>query len=106
MEFESGSKQSRTPPGNANDTYTSRLYGMIVPNVRLPGGLPSASRRRPLKVEFVVDGQGRLAGAAVVRSSGIPALDIAVLYAIRQASPFPPTPHGKPLPLVLDYEPP
>jgi outer membrane biosynthesis protein TonB len=36
----------------------------------------------------------------------VPSLDIAVLYAIRQAAPFPPTPHGKPLPLVLDYEPP
>ncbi len=106
MEFESGPKQSQSASGNATDTYTTRLYGMIVPLVRIPPGLPPASRRRPLQIEFVVDARGRLAGAAVVRSSGVPALDIAVLYAIRQAAPYPPTPHGKPLPLVLDYEPP
>ena len=106
MEFESSPKPSRTPPGNAQDSYTATLYGMIVPLVRVPPGLPPISRRRPLQVEFVVDGRGRLAGAAVTKSSGVPSLDIAVLYAIRQAAPYPPTPHGKPLPLVLDYEPP
>ena len=106
MEFESSPKPSRTPPGNAQDSYTATLYGMIVPLVRVPPGLPPLSRRRPLQVEFVVDGRGRLAGAAVTKSSGVPALDIAVLFAIRQAAPYPPTPHGKPLPLVLDYEPP
>jgi protein TonB len=106
MEFESGAKPSRAPPGNAQDSYTATLYGMIVPLVRVPPGLPPLSRRRPLQVEFVVDGRGRLAGAMVTKSSGVPSLDIAVLYAIRQAAPYPPTPHGKPLPLVLDYEPP
>ena len=106
MEFESGPKESRAPAGNALDSYTTRLYGMIVPLVRPPSGLPPVSRRRPVQVEFVVDGRGRLAGAVVTRSSGVPALDIAVLYALRQAAPYPPTPHGKPLPLVLDYEPP
>ena len=106
MEFESGPKESKAPAGNANDSYTSRLYGMIVPTVRLPNGLPPASRRRPLQVEFVVDGRGKLAGAVVTRSSGVPSLDIAVLYALRQAAPYPPTPNGKPLTLVLDYEPP
>ena len=106
MEFETGPKPSRAPPGNAQDSYTATLYGMIVPLVRVPPGLPPISRRRPLQVEFVVDGRGRLAGAAVTKSSGAPALDIAVLYAIRQAAPYPPTPHGKSLPLVLDYEPP
>ncbi len=106
MEFESGPKTSRAPPGNAQDSYTATLYGMIVPLVRVPPGLPPISRRRPLQVEFVVDGRGRLAGVAVSKSSGVPSLDIAVVYAIRQAAPFPPTPHGKPLPLVLDYEPP
>ena len=106
MEFESSAKPSRAPAGKAEDSYTATLYGMIVPLVRVPPGLPSSARRRPLQVEFVVDGRGRLAGAAISRSSGVPSLDIAVLYAIRQAAPFPPTPHGKPLPLVLDYEPP
>jgi len=106
MEFENGPKPSRAPSGSAEDSYTATLYGMIVPLVRVPPGLPPLSRRRPLQVEFVVDGRGRLAGAAVTRSSGVQSLDIAVLYAIRQAAPYPPTPHGKPLPLVLDYEPP
>ena len=106
MEFESGPKESKAPAGNANDIYTTRLYGMIVPLVRVPAGLPPISRRRPLQVEFIVDGSGKLVRAVVTRSSGVPSLDIAVLYALRQAAPYPPTPHGKPLPLVLDYEPP
>ena len=74
-ELESSPKTSNTSPGNAQDSYTATLYGMIVPLVRVPPGLPPISRRRPLQVEFVVDGRGRLAGAAVTKSSGVPSLD-------------------------------
>ena len=105
MEFEGGAKASRALSGNAEATYTSTLYGMIVPLVRLPPGLPTASKRRPVRIEFVVDGNGRLAASAITRSSGVPILDFAALSAVRMASPFPPTPHGKPLGLVLDYGP-
>jgi protein TonB len=105
MEFETGGKPSRAPSGNAEATYTSTLYGMIVPLVRIPPGLPPSARRRPLRVEFVVDGRGNLVASVLSRSSGVPSLDIAALAAIRQAAPFPPTPHGKSLGLVLDYSP-
>jgi len=105
MEFETSGKQSRAPSGNAESTYTSTLYGMIVPLVRVPEGLPPAAWRRPLRVEFVVDGQGRLAALSLTRSSGAPSLDLAAISAVRRAAPFPPTPHGKPLGLVLDYAP-
>ena len=73
---------------------------MIMPLVRVPPGI---RRPRPIQIDFVVDGRGRLAGAVVARSSGVPSLDVAVLYAIRQAAPFPPTPEGKPVTLTLDY---
>ena len=105
MDFDTGANPSRAPSGAADSTYTSMLYGMIVPLVRVPPGLPAASRRRPLRVEFVIDGRGRLVASMISRSSGVPFLDMAALAAVRQAAPFPPTPHGKPLGLVLDYAP-
>ena len=105
MEFESGGKQSRAPAGGAEASYTSTLYGMIVPLVRVPMGLPPSARRRPLRIEFVVDGRGRLVGLTLSRSSGVPSLDVAALAAVRQAAPYPPTPHGQALGLVLDYSP-
>lgn len=105
MEFDAGAKSSRAPSGNAEATYTSTLYGMIIPLVRVPSNLPPPSRRRPLRVEFVVDGRGYLMASMLSRSSGVPSLDIAALAAVRQAAPFPPTPHGKPLGLVLDFGP-
>ena len=103
MEFDAGVKSSRTPTGTAPANYNSTLYGMIVPLIHFPQGALQIGRRGPAIVGFIVDGHGRLAGISIVRASGVPSIDMAVVLAIRQAAPYPPPPNGQPLGLELHY---
>ncbi len=103
MEFDAGVKSSRAPPGSGPANYNSTLYGMIVPLIRFPQGAQQVPRRGPAAVGFIVDGRGRLAGISIVKASGVPAIDLAVVVAIRQAAPYPPPPNGQPLGLELHY---
>lgn len=103
MEFDAGVKSSRSPSGTAPANYNSTLYGMIVPLIRFPTGAQQIPRRGPAAVGFIVDGRGRLAGISIVKASGIPSIDLAVVAAIRQAAPYPPPPNGMPLGLELHY---
>ncbi len=92
-------QQLEESAGDANRKYTSKLYGLIVPLIRVPQG----AKGKPLKLEFVVDPRGRLVGSIVVKSSDVEAIDNAALVALRRAAPFPPPPSGKAIGLVLDY---
>jgi len=103
MEFDAGVKSSRSPGGTAPANYNSTLYGMIVPLIRFPPGAQHIPRRGAAAVGFVVDGRGRLAGISIVKASGVPSIDLAVVAAIRQAAPYPPPPYGTPLGLELHY---
>ena len=103
MEFDAGVKSSRSQGGTAPANYNSTLYGMIVPLIRFPPGAQQIPRRGPAAVGFVVDGRGHLAGISIVKASGIPSIDLAVVAAIRQAAPYPPPPNGTPLGLELHY---
>ena len=103
MEFDAGVKSSRAPSGTAPANYNSTLYGMIVPLIHFPPGADRFPRRGPAAVGFVVDGRGRLAQITIVRASGVPSIDLAVVAAIREAAPYPPPPNGLPLGLEMHY---
>ena len=103
MEFDAGVKSSRTPSGTAPANYNSMLYGMIVPLIRFPPGSQQIPRRGPAAVGFIVDARGRLAAITIVKASGVPSIDMAVVAAIRQAAPYPPPPNGMPLGLEMHY---
>jgi len=103
MEFDAGVKTSRAPSGTAPANYNSTLYGMIVPLIRFPPGVQNLPRRGPAAVGFIVDARGRLAQITIVKASGVPSIDLAVVAAIRQAAPYPPPPNGLPLGLEMHY---
>jgi protein TonB len=103
MEFDAGVKSSRNPGGTAAANYNSTLYGMIVPLIRFPPGAQQIPRRESAAVSFIVDGRGRLVQIGIVRASGVPSIDLAVVAAIRQAAPYPPPPNGLPLGLEMHY---
>jgi len=103
MEFDVGAKASRAPPGAGPDNYLTTLYGMIVPLIRIPPGAQQIARRSPAAIGFAVDGRGRLLTISVIKASGVPSIDLAVVAAIRQAAPYPPTPNGQPLGLAYHY---
>ena len=103
MDFEVGAKASRAPPGAGPDNYLTTLYGMIVPLIRIPPGAQQIARRSPAAIGFAVDGRGRLLTISVIKASGVPSIDLAVVAAIRQAAPYPPTPNGQPLGLAYHY---
>lgn len=56
----------------------------------------SVSRRGVAAIRFSFSRSGALAGAAVARSSGDPAIDRAALTAVKRASPFPAAPAALP----------
>ena len=103
MDFDVGAKASRAPPGAGPDNYLTTLYGMIVPLIRIPPGAQQIGRRSPASVGFAVDGRGRLLTISIIKASGVPSIDLAVVAAIRQAAPYPPTPNGQPLGLAYHY---
>jgi protein TonB len=59
---------------------------------------PTAARERgrqgSVVLRFSIDGQGRMQGLTVQKSSGVSSLDRAAREAVQQASPFPRAPSG------------
>jgi TonB family protein len=94
--FAPASKNAPVTGGNSSSSYVSILYGMIFSRIhqtKFYGG----------EVNFIIDYSGRLVRARVIKSSGSPEADAAVIAAIRAASPFPPSPIGIELSMVLHY---
>jgi protein TonB len=82
-------RRAPPPPAQADGAparaaYLHRLWLRIMEH--RPAGLGLAGT---VTLGFRLDGEGRLAGARVTRSSGIALLDRAALQALRRAAPFP-----------------
>jgi TonB family protein len=104
-EFDFGSLFKQTPVagGTAKATYLSTLYGMIVPRMHAPLGAGVQTSSLQGMLLFNVDGKGNLTQRRIIQESGSRDLDRAALEAVRQASPFPPPPQGKPVELRFTY---
>ena len=87
--------------GNADTRYFTIVYGMIRNHLHRP---PSASAPpHGGAIVFTVDESGNLVQHRVVSPSGSPNLDIAVMNAIVEASPYPAPPGWQPRSMRLVY---
>jgi protein TonB len=63
---------------------------------RYPGAARARGEEGTVEVRFSIDDRGNVLSARVVRSSGHPALDEAVVALLHRASPVPAPPPGVP----------
>ncbi|TCL74530.1 energy transducer TonB [Rhizobium sp. BK251] len=72
--------------------YPGKVQSRIRRSVRVPSEYKRMSASTTVRVRLTIESGGSLSGLSVARSSGIPALDQAVIEGVRRASPFPPLP--------------
>ncbi len=102
FKFSTPAQRMPFPGGNAQPTYMSMLYGMIMKHMFMPQMDRSAEVFR-VQIAFAIGRDGRVFQEAIVKSSGFPELDRAALTAVRRAGPFPLPPGGGPIYLTFDY---
>ncbi|RZS79798.1 protein TonB [Phyllobacterium myrsinacearum] len=79
--------------GNADiDNYPGKVQSRIRRAVRYPLGNRRMLASMNVRVRLTISRDGSLAEVSVVQSSGIPALDSAVVAGVRRAAPYPPLP--------------
>ena len=102
FKFEAPAQRMPFPGGNAQPTYLSMLYGMIMQHMFTQQiDLPKEILR--VRIAFAIGRDGRVFQEGIVKSSGMPELDRAALTAVRRAGPFPLPPGGGPIYLTFDY---
>ena len=102
FKFEAPAQRMPFPGGNAQPTYLSMLYGMIMQHMFTQQiDLPKEMLR--VRIAFAIGRDGRVFQEGIVKSSGMPELDRAALTAVRRAGPFPLPPGGGPIYLTFDY---
>jgi TonB family protein len=89
--------------GNADSRYLTVVYGMIKGHLRETPELRLDSANRAGVVDFYIDEGGNLVGRKLIRSSGSPNLDMAVMAAIAAAAPYPAPPNWSPLYLTYNF---
>ncbi len=103
FKFGGATKPSPVGGGQAKTTYLTILYGMIMPHMRVPERVRGGHLSGSGIVAFYIDEMGNLTHQAVYRTSGLPDLDAAAVYAVRRAAPFPPPPRGLPHAIQFTY---
>jgi protein TonB len=103
FKFEAPAKRMPFPGGNAEPTYLSMLYGMIMKHMFTQQIDPPKEMLRG-RIAFAIGRDGRVFQEGIVKSSGMPELDRAALTAVRRAGPFPLPPGGGPIYLTFDYQ--
>ncbi|MDE2363765.1 MAG: TonB family protein [Hyphomicrobiales bacterium] len=98
-EFGAASRKTPVAGGSAKSTYLTILFGMVMPNMRVPPGVHHVQG----KIGFGVDSWGSLTHIGVQKSSGSPELDYAAIAAIRAAAPFPAPPNHRSIGLTFSY---
>lgn len=76
--------------------WQSRLLAHLERHKRYPSGARNRREQGTAQLRFSIDASGRVTGASIVRSSGFPELDQAVMDMVRRASPVPAPPPGVP----------
>jgi len=100
--FGGASKPSPVAGGNAETSYLTILYGLIIPQFHPPSA-PAKSRSNKGMISFYIDPRGNLIHQAVRRSSGSPQIDAAALAALRHAAPFPAPPTETPVGVTWEF---
>lgn len=95
-------KYSPVGGGNAETTYLSTVYGIVVPHMNLRK-VAAGRRHRQGELIFAIDFGGALVGAKITKSSGLADLDAAAMAAVRASSPFPLPPTGNGINLVFRF---
>jgi periplasmic protein TonB len=104
LEYGGQAIDSPVTGGNAKSTYLTKLYGLIVPKLRVPAVAHAYGRKLTGAVSFSVDGRGRLRQRFVSSGSGSMELDEAAMEAVGEASrAFPPPPRGAPIGMTFTY---
>jgi periplasmic protein TonB len=98
--FAHAATESPIVGGNADTRYFTIVYGMIRAHFRVPN---IARPPRSGTIVFTVDESGNLVQRRVTNSSGSPNLDMAVMAAIAEASPYPAPPDWQPRSMRLIY---
>jgi protein TonB len=98
--FAHAATESPIVGGNADTRYFTIVYGMIRSHFR-PPNIPKPARGGA--IVFTVDESGNLVQRKVIASSGSPNLDMAVMTAIAEASPYPAPPDWQPRSMRLVY---
>ena len=76
--------------------WQSKLMAHLERRKRYPSAARGRGEEGTVQVRFSIDDAGNVLSSQVVRSSGHPALDDAVVDLMRRASPVPPPPAGAP----------
>ncbi len=100
---ETGAKPGAAAPSrqsNADPNYRGTAFAHLQRFKRMPADAQRNHSQGTATVSFVVDGSGRVGAVRLVRASGIPSLDQEALAWPRRASPFPPPPGGRPVPIT------
>jgi periplasmic protein TonB len=99
-QFAHAATESPVVGGNADTRYFTIVYGMIRSHFRPPN---IAKPPRGGAIVFTVDESGNLLQRKLIASSGSPNLDMAVMTAIAEASPYPAPPGWQPRAMRLSY---
>ena len=102
LEFSAPAPKSSLMRGQAERTYSSTVYAMIMEKLSLPEKREQG--RMHVRVSFGIDSAGHIFQSAVIQSSGDSGLDGATLDAVRKAGTLPPPPNGGPVYLYFDLE--
>ncbi len=86
----------KTQPSRAEITWQRSLLLHLNRHKRYPSEARNRRVQGVAKVEFKVDGAGKLVNARIVKGSGSPLLDNEALAMLRRASPFPRPPNAPP----------
>jgi protein TonB len=84
---------------SADPNYRGQVFAHLARFKRMP---PEAQRNRSqgvATVNFVIDGSGHVGAVSLVGATGIASLDQEAQSLPRRASPFPPPPGGRPVPV-------
>jgi protein TonB len=96
-------KYSPVAGGNAETTYLTTVYGLVVPHMNLRK-VAAGRPHHQGELVFAIDFGGALLGAKVTKSSGLADVDAAALAAVRASAPFPLPPTGSGINLVFRFK--
>ncbi|HLR82076.1 MAG TPA: cell envelope integrity protein TolA [Paenalcaligenes sp.] len=93
--IEGGTASRNQAGGGGDDGYAARLRSCIKPRVVFNTPPRRGNNNPTLQYEASLDGEGRVLGVTIVRSSGNRQFDEAVKKGIEKCSPLPTPPSGK-----------
>jgi protein TonB len=98
-----GAKPSAAAPARqskSDPNYTGTVFAHLARFKRMPADAQRNRSQGMAVVRFVIDGGGHVGSVQLVRPTGVASLDQEAQAMPRRASPFPPPPGGRPVPVT------